>query len=843
MSSHTCRQQLVRGKETARGSALQLQSKILLLLIPLIIVPILVLGWMAYSLLMDDASQRTRFQITTLLEQIESQTETQLRTARANANLFASTALVKQYIRAQAASRDTGNLEQQVMNLLLNYQLAYPEYYEIRILTRDGKEQLRSVLGKSTNRTTDESSSKHFIEAAAHPDVTYTTFFRNPDNDQPALLTSKPLYLLNKKGTGTQKELYGYLMLTIDLGFMATQAGNNNVAENGEIFFTDNSGTILFHPSAALVGKELPADLFNEAKQHARGNTRIDGQYQGKSGHYQLIKLHDRVYAFVAYHDDELLAKSIRLGRTVTQISFVAILLAITFLFAILKKLLITPIQKLGLAAKEIGRGHVLVPIDIDSRDEIGALATTFREMGENLHNYHEQVRYVAYHDNLTGLPNRLMFMDYLNRATTAARREKQGLAILFLDIDNFKRINDTLGHQTGDKLLEAFADRLSKQMRETDVISRPSREDHPKEEPSNVFARLAGDEFIILLPGSSATVEADKVARRILKSLSEPFVVWTQELHVSASIGIAMYPEDGETAGDLLKHADIAMYHAKKLGRNNYQYFSKKLNEASAEKLKIENKLRHALENKALELHYQPQVNLVTGQLSGVEALLRWEDPELGKVSPAVFIPIAEEFGLIVQISEWVINEACRQAQQWITTLNLPVTMSINISAVHFNGHNLESMIADALKTSGLNPGNLELELTETSILQDLSQAIETLETFKNMGLQLALDDFGTGYSSLSYLMKLPFDKLKIDQSFIFNLKKETKGTAIVAAIISMSHSLGMHVIAEGVELEEHMQLLLQMHCDQVQGYYISRPLTAGQFENFVRLQNQQSA
>jgi diguanylate cyclase (GGDEF)-like protein len=480
----------------------------------------------------------------------------------------------------------------------------------------------------------------------------------------------------------------------------------------------------------------------------------------------------------------------------------------------------------------------VLVPIDIDSNDEIGELATTFREMGKNLNHYHEQVRYVAYHDSLTGLPNRAMFKDYLNRATAEARRDLQGLAVLFLDLDNFKRINDTLGHQSGDKLLEAFADRISKHLRETDVVSHPSRE-----EASRVIARLAGDEFIVLLPRTSGPGEAQKVSDRILKSLSEPFVIAMQELYVSASIGIAMYPEDGETAGELLKNADIAMYHAKKLGRNNFQYYSKKLNEESAEKLKIEGRLRHALENNTLELHYQPQINLSSGEISGVEALLRWKDPELGMVGPDVFIPIAEEFGLIVQISEWVINEACHQAQQWMMAFNLPITMSINISAVHFNNHSLEVMIAGALKTTGLNPRYLELELTETSILQDLNQATETLDTFKSMGLKLALDDFGTGYSSLSYLMKLPFDRLKIDQSFIRNLKTETKGTAIVSAIISMSHSLGMSVIAEGVEQKEHMQILLPMHCDHIQGYYISRPLTAEKFEDFIRHRIKRSA
>ena len=815
---------------------MQLQSKILRLLIPLIVIPILVLGWVAYNLLMEDARNRTQYQMTTLLEQIESQTEIQLRTARANASLFANTALIKQYIREQVSPERKHELERQIMDLLFNYQLAYPEYYEIRIITRDGKEQLRSVLGSIHNLTTDESSSSYFIEASNNPGIIYTTFFRNPDNNQPALLTSKPLFKPTKKGADT--ELYGYLMLTIDLDFLETQTSNEKSSRNSEVFFTDKSGTILFHPSTTLIGKRLPSDLFIKSKLNTIGSTWVNGQYLGKDAHFQALKLHDWLFAFVVHQEDELLAKSHRFGWNVTLIVSFAILLGTTFLFGILRKLLIRPIQKLKLAASEIGRGQVLVPIDVESDDEIGELAATFREMGENLHQYHEQVRYVAYHDSLTGLPNRQMFMDYLNRATAEARRNLQGVAVLFLDLDNFKRINDTLGHQAGDMLLKAFSNRLAKHLRETDIVSHTS-----PEEASRVVARLAGDEFIILLPGTSRPGEAQQIASRILKSLLEPFVISLQELYISASIGIAMYPEDGETASELLRNADIAMYHAKKIGRNNVQYYSRKMNEESAQKLKIEGKLRHALENNALELHYQPQVNLVTGQISGVEALLRWEDPELGKVPPDVFIPIAEEYGLIVDISEWVINEACRQAQDWTRVFSLPITMSINVSAVHFNNQNLEAVIASALKATGLNPRHLELELTETSILHDLNQAIETLESFKDMGLQLALDDFGTGYSSLSYLMKLPFDRLKIDQSFIRNLKTETKGMAIVSAIISMSHSLGMSVIAEGVEQEEHMQALLQMHCDHIQGYHISRPLTAHKFEDFIRHRTRQSA
>jgi diguanylate cyclase (GGDEF)-like protein len=807
---------------------LQLQSKILSLLIPLIILPILVLGWVSYSLLMDDARSRTFYQSTTLLEQIESQTEAQLRTARANASLFANTALVKQYIETPSTSENRVRLKQQVMDLLYNYQLAYPEYYEIRILTSDGREQLRSKLGNTVNRTTNESSSNYFIEARNNPGIIYTTFFYNLDNKKTALLVSKPLFL-PEKNDSEQKQLYGYLMLTISLDFLHTYTGNRDADHKGETFFTDGEGVILFHHTPDLVGKRLSSELFNSARQNADGTRLTTGRYQGDGADFQTIKLHDRLFAFVVHQENELTDKSISLGWTVTLITSTAILLATAFLFGILRKLLISPVRKLKLAASEIGKGQVLAPIDINSDDEIGELATTFREMGKNLHHYHEQVRYVAYHDSLTGLPNRLMFKNYLNRATAEARRNMQGLAILFLDLDNFKRINDTLGHQSGDKLLEAFSDRLSRYLREADIVSRST-----PDEASRIIARLAGDEFTILLPNISGPGEPQQVAKRILASLAEPFVISMQELYVSSSIGIAIYPEDGETSGELLKNADIAMYHAKKLGRNNFQYYSKKLNEETAEKLKIEGKLRHALDNNSLELHYQPQVNMDTGDISGVEALLRWSDPDLGRIPPDVFIPIAEEFGLIVKISEWIIGEACQTAQEWTLLFKQPITMSINISAVHFNDHSLIDVIAQALKSSGLDPECLELELTETSILQDLSQASETLEAFKSMGLKLALDDFGTGYSSLSYLMKLPFDKLKIDQSFIRNLKTETKGTAIVSAIISMSHSLGMSVIAEGVEEEEHMRILLPMHCDQVQGYYISRPLPAGKFEEF---------
>ncbi len=810
---------------------MRLQNKILLLLVPLIVLPLLVLGWSAYALLMEDARDRTQHQVTTLLEQIRFHTESLLQTARANASLFASAAPVTQYILTPPDDPKKPRLKNEVLDLLFNYQLAYPEYYEIRILSSDGQEELRSVIGHVENLSTDESSTAYFRGTSNKPGVIYTSFFNNPDNNKPALLTSKPLTVIrSSKHAESYSEVHGYLMLTVDLGIMGKLAQSEKVGQNGHVFFTDSRGNILFHPTASEIGKQLPPELFLSISKAAGRFTPFDYSHDGDISHYQGIKLHNWLYAFAVYGEDEFMGKSISLGRLVTIITCLAIIITIAFLLGILRSLLIKPIQQLSIAAREMGHGQVLVPINVESDDEIGDLANTFREMGANLNQYHEQVRYVAYHDSLTGLPNRLMFKDYLTRATAEARRNSQELTILFLDLDNFKRINDTLGHQAGDNLLEAFSDRLSGCLRQTDVIAHSSHDTS-----SSVMARLAGDEFIIMLPRTTGSSQAQKVATRILDSLKTPFNIDKQELHISSSIGIALYPEDGQNADDLIKNADIAMYHAKKSGRNNYQFYSRKMNERALLKLRIESRLRHAVENNELEIYYQPQVSLSTGVVTGAESLIRWRDGESGMIPPDVFIPIAEEYGLIIPISEWLIHEACRQAREWLDMYNNPITVAINISAIHLNGRELSTLISKTLDATGYDPRLLELELTETSILHDPELAIDTLGQLQEMGVQTSLDDFGTGYSSLNYLMRLPLDKLKIDRSFIQNLDKDTRGKAIVSAIIAMAHSLDLEVIAEGIEELAHLELLRKMQCDIVQGYYIARPMPAIEFEKML--------
>jgi len=766
---------------------MHLQNKILIFLVPLVVLPILVLGWVSYTLLMEDARDRTHDQVTTLLEQIKYHTEAQLQTARANASLFAHAELVKQFVTTPSASM-RAELETGVRELLYDYQLAYPEYYEIRIISPTGDEMLRSVVGNIENQTSNESSTDYFREVSNSPDAIYTTFLNNPDNNQPMLLTSKPLRFIvgSSKNRNAKTRLYGYLVLTIDLDFLATQAENQKAGRNGDVFFTDSAGNILFHPDKSQLGGRLKTGLFTALTDSVQRNGSVDARYRDTPAHYQGIKLHDWLYAVAVYQESEFNDKSFSLGRIVTIIACVAILMTIALLFGFLKKILVTPIHKLGQAAKEMGRGNLLIPIDVDSDDEVGRLAHSFKEMGENLSRYHEQVRYVAYHDSLTGLPNRLMFKDYLGRATAEARRNLQELSILFIDLDNFKRINDTLGHQASDRLLEAFAERLTACLRETDVVS---HEEH--DTTSSVMARLAGDEFTIMLPRTTGASAAQKVARRILERLTEPFMVNRQELFVSASIGIALYPNDGISVDELMKHADIAMYHAKKSGRNNYQYFSGKLNEEALFKVKIESKLRHALEKDELEVYYQPQMAFSS------------------------------------------------EAQQWKERYKNPLTMAVNISAVHFSGDGLEELVRRTLDTTGYDPVFLEIELTETSVLQDPDMAISTLKKLQAMGLQTSLDDFGTGYSSLNYLMQLPLNKLKIDRSFVMNMDVgvdgDGRGTAIVSAIIAMAHSLDLEVIAEGVEEIAQLQLLRRLNCDIVQGYFIARPMPASEFEQLV--------
>jgi len=428
------------------------------------------------------------------------------------------------------------------------------------------------------------------------------------------------------------------------------------------------------------------------------------------------------------------------------------------------------------------------------------------------------RMSHLAQHDSLTDLPNRILLKDRLTQSMSLAHRHRQKLAVLYLDVDRFKHINDSLGHDIGDRVLQSVAQRLLTCVRSSDTVS-----------------RHGGDEFVILLADSVHAQDAIVSVDKILLALAAPHLVEQHDLSITASIGIAIYPDDGTDAETLMKHADFAMLHAKDSGRNNYQFFKPEMNVRALERQSLETGLRHALAEQQFVLHYQPTMNLATGAIVGVEALIRWRHPQRGLMAPGHFIPVAEECGIIVPISRWVLREGCRQARAWQDAGLPAMRIAINTSAVELRSKDFVAGVRAILAETGLEPRYLELELTEAFLMHDAKSTGAVLRELKEMGVQLALDDFGTGYSSLSYLKRFPIDTLKIDQSFVRGLMTDADDASIVKAVISMGESLHMRVVAEGVETREQLQFLCENACPEGQGFYFSHPVVAGEFSQLL--------
>lgn len=817
---------------------MNLQSKILMLVLPLVILPLFWLGWTAYTKLEEVSRNTSLGQMATTLDQVSRNVANHYITAQANTRLFAGSGLVKKYVLTRDEAERYMLLQAPLLRLFASYQQAYPEYYEIRILMPDGYEDTRALVGRLPNTTEMEADSEFFQHLQATGESLHEMYTINPDIGKPVLYIGKKLILRDDsfESLNTPPKLRGYLVISVSLDFLQQQLDQQPIGRNGYLFVTSEAGKPLLMPDGR---SERALGEYNNALVQALAlhDRALQTRLHDEDIYLQGRVLHHDLNLFAVLPEKDLLAASRELAIMVASITLLTIVLASALIVYVINHILVHPIQRLGRMAHEVGRSRFDARSGIDSGDEIGELARSFEEMSRNLEQSQEQVAYLAYRDSLTGMPNRRMFQEYLKRALAHAHRYHTQLALLFLDLDNFKQVNDTKGHQAGDRLLQDMAERLTECLRNEDEVSM-HKAGEADEAPRDTLARLGGDEFLILLCDIRNPSDAANVARRIMKRLAAPFNINDNEFFISSSIGISVYPSDGDDVDTLIKNADIAMYHAKERGRNNYQYFNETMNIAAVERLNMENALRKAIHNCEFVLHYQPKVNMSSGEIMGVEALIRWQRPEMGLIPPMEFIPLAEESGLIVPIGEWVINEATQQMRRWQDD-GIDLCMSINISTVQLNRQNVAEVIKRNIEQNRCRADKLEIELTETSIMDAYERAISMLNEIKSLGVHISMDDFGIGYSSFSYLRNLPLNILKIDRSFVCDITTDQEDATIVSAILAMAHTLDLAVVAEGVETLEQLKFLRQHRCDIVQGFLISRPLPEPELRRLLKTYN----
>ena len=799
---------------------------------PVVVIFILAIGAVSFSMLRETTVEKAVGNSRSFLDDTAGRIQVLYDTATKDIELFSGSNLLENYLLTADEEVRYTLLQPTIIRLFSSYQKANPNYYEMRILQPDGYEDTRVVVADQPNTTEEEGDSEIFLAMHGAANDIFTRIFKNPDNDRFALLVSKRMLLRdpNLHPVSSPKKLRGYLVVTIDLNFI-----EKRLAEAGDEYGTtfqlfDRHGNMLFPAGAHSSLAPLAHPLLHQLTEHVQRDTPLE--ITDKQGTFLVLgrQVKDSLLLVARIPKKNLYASSNRLGLAIGITTICAMIIISALLYYLGRKMIVAPVIRLRNAATELGRGNLAITIDDSARDEIGDLARSFTEMSRNLQQSQEQIHRLAYHDFLTGLPNRVMFQDYLQRTLEGARRHNKLCALMFIDLDNFKRINDSLGHNLGDNLLRQVAERLVAIMRKSDLLTAS----FPNVGP-DMIARLGGDEFTVLLNHITSQNDAAIVARRQLKVLSEPFMLDTYQVFVTVSIGITIFPHDSQNAEDLAKNADIAMYHAKNRGKNNFQYYSETMNSTALEHLTLEAELRTALEHNQFVLHYQPQVDAVTREIVGLEALIRWQHPEKGMIPPKYFIPVAEESGLIVPMGSWVMKSAVNQIKEWQEQGVPVVPISVNLSGLQFQSKEIYTIITSVLHASGVPRHYLKVELTESILLEAEEAAISMLLAIKETGVQICLDDFGTGYSSLNYLKRFPIDVLKIDRSFVMNITTDPKDAEICSAIIALAKCLNLSVVAEGVEARDQYEFLRDKGCDSIQGFYFFKPMSAAEIEKLL--------
>ena len=814
---------------------MRLQRQFNLVVVPLVVVPLLVLGVTAFGYLLESEQHKLMNNMAASTAHIRQKIDMNFSKIKANLELLATDGVMMRYAVIEDEYTRYKIYQAGLLARFKNYQENFPLYEEIRFILVDGYEDTHWGAPNYHNTNDDESVRSWYRYLPTTVGSTLNFIGDNPDTGQQSLYSFKPILLRNTSTEDSSQpiRLRGFLATTITLKWLQHELQSLVTDPSQYAAFINYEGENVFNfGNNRLASSTMPGTGIQLL------DTEEGGVYQAQESTllgYSLVYL---------VHEDQVFEKARRLALSIIIITLISIAFTLLVLLFLLRYSMIRPLQALMSASQNIASGELNTSLPDLGCDELSDLSRSFNHMAKSLAASDEKIRFIAYHDSLTRLPNRRMFHYLLSNAIAASDRNNDKLALIFLDVDNFKTVNDSLGHDIGDMLLQQFAGRIGECLRDEDSVLAPDgiNEDQDDSVNQDLVARLGGDEFTVLLPQLKHATDASFVAQRIIKSMEKPFFVNDHYFKITTSIGITIYPDNGRKSDELIKYADIAMYHAKSQGKNNFQFYSSDLNEAIADRIDRENELREAIENHQLSVYFQPQIVTSSGKIYGLEALVRWHHPTKGVISPLNFITLAEETGMIIELGTWVMYESCRIAKDWLQKGLLDFRISVNVSSRQFERQDVAQLVEDALRESGLGAQYLTVELTESVIMSSRDKNIATLSEIKEKGVKISLDDFGTGYSSLSYLRTFPVDTLKIDQQFIKDSETDREVRSIISAIVMMAHALGLDVVAEGVEGKDEFLYLQSINCDIIQGYYFSKPLPHLEAEIYIKENTQKN-
>ncbi len=804
---------------------MKLQAKLLAGIVPAMALGVLAIAWMVYTQLRASSEAELLRQMELVVGQTRQETDAFVATAAANARLFAGSAVVERYVRIEDEEQRFELMQPAVLELFASYRDAYPTYKQVQLLLPDGYEDTRVGRPGSRNLSEEEGDSPFFLAMAESGAPVHSQFLADPDDGRPVFKFGRAIMLGDRRADPAfdVRKLHGYLIVTAEAPFLERQVRTERIGRSGYLFAMDAAGTIVEHPNEPLVGSQVAnaAELLRLADRTHAGDSappRLHSmRFGGRDATLQATWLHDGLLLVAVLPERELRAVSRKLAWTVALVTLATICAATVFLWGLLRALVLVPLGALQRTAVAIGDGDFdRLPKDVPRRDdEIGALELAFRDMSDKLsgsmaelQGSYERIHELAFKDSLTGLANRRQFLETLEAVIADPADGEGRLAVLFLDLDDFKKVNDLMGHDVGDELLLVVARRLCDCLREPVCI-----------------ARLGGDEFVALVrapDGAAAMI----VAQRLLDRITRPIALHGQDFRVGSSIGVSLYPEHGSDAAALVKCADTAMYAVKRERKNGAGLYRPELQAHVERQARLENDLRAALERAELRLVYQPQVNAATDRVVGLEALLRWHHPEIGFISPADFIPMAEATGLVASLGAWVIDEACRQLRRWSDDGLDPVRVAVNVSPRQFALQDVAATVTTALERHGVRPRDFEVELTESCMMEAPAEVVDALRGLQQHGVRVAMDDFGTGHSSLATLATLPIDTLKIDRGFVTDVDAHRDKASILSAVLRLANDLGLETVAEGVETAPERAFLEAHGCDLLQGYLVARPM-----------------